>query len=57
MAALQGVLIAQTEEEAVQAVNELMVDQAFGQAGKQIVIEEFMTGPEVSVLALQMDML
>ena len=47
----KGVLIAQTEEEAVQAVNELMVDQAFGQAGKQIVIEEFMTGPEVSVLA------
>ncbi|MBF1088455.1 MAG: phosphoribosylamine--glycine ligase [Solobacterium sp.] len=47
----KGVLIAQTEEEAVQAVNELMIDQAFGQAGKQIVIEEFMTGPEVSVLA------
>ena len=47
----KGVLIAQTKEEAVQAVNELMVDQAFGQAGKQIVIEEFMTGPEVSVLA------
>ena len=47
----KGVLIAQTEEEAVQEVNELMVDQAFGQAGKQIVIEEFMTGPEVSVLA------
>ena len=47
----KGVLIAQTEEEAVQAVNELMVDQAFGKAGKQIVIEEFMTGPEVSVLA------
>ncbi len=47
----KGVLIAQNEEEAVEAVKELMVDKAFGASGNKVVLEEFMTGPEVSVLA------
>ncbi len=47
----KGVLICKTLEEARQAVREIMLDKKFGAAGAQIVIEEFMTGPEVSVLA------
>ena len=47
----KGVLIAQNEEEAVAAVKTIMEDHAFGAAGNQIVVEEFLTGPEVSVLA------
>ncbi len=47
----KGVLIAQNEEEAREAVKELMIDQSFGEAGNRVVVEEFMTGPEVSVLA------
>ncbi len=47
----KGVLIAQNEEEAREAVKELMVDHSFGTAGNRVVVEEFMTGPEVSVLA------
>lgn len=47
----KGVIIAQNEEEAVTAVNEMMVDQVFGASGSTVVIEEFLTGPEISVLA------
>ena len=47
----KGVLIAQNAQEAEAAVKELMVDKAFGAAGNEIVIEEFLEGPEVSVLA------
>ena len=47
----KGVLIAMTREEAVAAVETIMLDRAFGDSGKQVVIEEFLTGPEVSVLA------
>lgn len=47
----KGVVIAGNLEEAVNAVKEIMVDKAFGEAGARIVIEEFLTGPEVSVLA------
>ena len=47
----KGVLIIQNEEEAVKAVQQVMVDKTFGDAGNEVVIEEFMTGPEVSVLA------
>ncbi len=47
----KGVLIAQTRQEAREAVKMIMEDRAFGAAGEQIVIEEFLTGPEVSVLA------
>ena len=46
----KGVYICQTQEEAEQAVREIMIDHHFGQAGARVVIEEFMTGPEVSLL-------
>lgn len=47
----KGVLICNTKEEAFDGVKELMVDKQFGDAGNTIVIEEFMTGREVSVLS------
>lgn len=47
----KGVLIAQNDTEAADAVKMIMEDKAFGESGNQIVIEEFLTGPEVSVLA------
>ncbi len=47
----KGVIIAQTREEAMDAVRSMMQDKVFGKSGDQIVIEEFLTGPEVSVLA------
>ena len=47
----KGVLICNTHEEAVSGIGELMLDRKFGDAGDKIVIEEFMTGREVSVLA------
>ena len=47
----KGVLIAQTREEAVEAVKSIMEERKFGASGDQIVVEEFLTGPEVSVLA------
>lgn len=46
----KGVLICNTLEEAKEGVKTLMLDKQFGDAGNQIVIEEFMTGREVSVL-------
>ncbi len=47
----KGVLICNTPEEAEQGVIEIMEDKKFGSAGDQMVIEEFMTGREVSVLS------
>lgn len=47
----KGVLICQTLEEAKEGVKTLMMDKKFGSAGDEIVIEEFMTGREVSVLS------
>ena len=47
----KGVIIAQTEEEAIDAVRSIMEDRIFGESGSKLVIEEFLTGPEVSVLA------
>lgn len=47
----KGVLICNTLEEAKAGVDTIMVDQKFGKAGNKIVIEEFMTGREVSVLS------
>ena len=47
----KGVLICNTKEEAMAGVDELMLDKKFGDAGNTIVIEEFMTGREVSVLS------
>ncbi len=47
----KGVFIAQSREEAKEAVKSIMEDKIFGSSGNKIVIEEFLTGPEVSVLA------
>lgn len=47
----KGVIIAQTREEAVSAIETIMLDRKFGESGRQIVVEEFLTGPEVSVLS------
>ena len=47
----KGVIIAQTRQEAMDAVKSMMEDKVFGKSGDHIVIEEFLTGPEVSVLA------
>ena len=47
----KGVIIAQTREEAMTAVRDMMEGGIFGKSGSRVVIEEFLTGPEVSVLA------
>ena len=47
----KGVVVAQTVEEAKAAVRSMIEDKAFGQSGARVVIEEFMEGPEVSVLS------
>lgn len=47
----KGVIIAQTRQEAKNAVLSMMEDKVFGSAGNQVVVEEFLEGPEVSVLA------
>lgn len=47
----KGVVIALNYEEAEQAVRSMMEDKIFGESGSRIVLEEFLTGPEVSVLA------
>lgn len=47
----KGVIIAQTLKEAHDAVRAIMEDKKFGASGSRVVIEEFLTGPEVSVLA------
>ena len=51
LAAGKGVVVAMTEAEALAAVDEIMEGEAFGAAGSRVVIEEFMTGEEVSILA------
>ena len=47
----KGVIIAETLDEAQQAVRNMMEDKVFGESGSRVVIEEFLTGPEVSVLS------
>ena len=47
----KGVIIAQTREEALEAVTDMMANAKFGKSGSTVVVEEFLTGPEVSVLA------
>ena len=47
----KGVLICQDEAEAEAAVREIMLDKKFGASGNRVVVEEFLTGPEVSVLS------
>lgn len=51
LAAGKGVIVAQTMEEAEQALRDMMQAKVFGQAGNQVVIEEFMAGQEMSILA------
>ncbi|KAF0091921.1 MAG: phosphoribosylamine--glycine ligase [Fusobacteria bacterium] len=48
----KGVVIAQNETEALEAIKNMMLDQCFGNSGSQIVIEEFLTGTEISVMAI-----
>ncbi|MGD9559288.1 MAG: phosphoribosylamine--glycine ligase [Oscillospiraceae bacterium] len=47
----KGVLICQNEAEATDAIQTIMVEKKFGDSGARVVVEEFLTGPEVSVLA------
>ncbi len=47
----KGVVIAQNEAEARDALHSMMEDKIFGESGSRVVVEEFLTGPEVSVLA------
>ncbi len=47
----KGVIIASDHDEAAAAVKEIMEDKKFGDSGNNVVVEEFLTGPEVSVLA------
>ena len=51
LAAGKGVLICETKEEAELAVADILVDNKFGDAGSRVVVEEFLTGQEVSMLA------
>lgn len=52
LAAGKGVIIAQTRDEAAAAIRSMLVDGAFGQAGAQVLIEDFLDGEEASILAL-----
>ena len=47
----KGVIIAQNRQEAIDAVTDMMANAKFGKSGSTVVVEEFLTGPEVSVLA------
>ncbi len=47
----KGVIIAMDKNEAVDAVNSMMTDKIFGESGNRVIVEEFLEGPEVSVLA------
>ncbi len=51
LAAGKGVIVAMTMDEALHAIDDIMEDKAFGQAGSRVVIEEFMEGEEASLLA------
>lgn len=47
----KGVIIAKTKEEALKALENILVKKVFGEAGQEVVIEEFLTGPEISIHA------
>ncbi|THV07620.1 aminoimidazole ribonucleotide synthetase [Dendrothele bispora CBS 962.96] len=51
LAAGKGVLIPETIDDAIAGLNDILVKSVFGSAGHEVVIEEFLTGPEISVLA------
>ena len=52
LAAGKGAVVCDTVDEALQALESMMTDRAFGEAGREVVIEEFMQGEEISVFAL-----
>lgn len=52
LAAGKGVIVAQTENEAIAAVEDMLADNKFGEAGHRVVIEDFLTGEEASFIAL-----
>jgi phosphoribosylamine--glycine ligase len=52
LAAGKGVIIAQTTDEALGALREILVDGVFGESGTRVLVEEYMEGPEVSILSL-----
>ncbi|UOF92234.1 phosphoribosylamine--glycine ligase [Fodinisporobacter ferrooxydans] len=51
LAAGKGVVVAQSTEEALSALDDMMANQVFGQAGAQVVVEQYLTGPEATLLA------
>ena len=51
LAAGKGVVVAMTKEEALEAIDDMMADQKFGNAGARVVLEEYMEGEEASLLA------
>jgi phosphoribosylamine--glycine ligase/phosphoribosylformylglycinamidine cyclo-ligase len=51
LAAGKGVIIPETQEEAQQALKDIMLDKTFGDAGDEVVIEEFLTGDELSIIS------
>jgi len=52
LAAGKGVIIASTTEQALKALRDCLVDNAFGESGARVLVEEFLDGPEVSILSL-----
>lgn len=52
LAAGKGVVVATTEQEAIDAINNMLLDNAFGKAGSRVVIEEFMQGEEASFIVM-----
>lgn len=52
LAAGKGVILAQTEDEAIEAVNDMLAGNAFGDAGHRVVIEEFLVGEEASLIVM-----
>ncbi len=52
LAAGKGVIVAMTEQDAIDAVNDMLSGNAFGEAGHRVVIEEFMTGEEASFIVM-----
>lgn len=52
LAAGKGVIVAMTEEQAIEAVNDMLIDNAFGESGARVVIEEFLEGEEASFIVM-----
>ncbi|MCW8932987.1 MAG: phosphoribosylamine--glycine ligase [Gammaproteobacteria bacterium] len=52
LAAGKGVIVAQTEEEAINAIEDMLAGNSFGEAGHRVVVEEFLTGEEASFIVM-----